>query len=78
MDDLCETIGPGTRPALQPRLVQTHLTNDRMLAHLKTLQAGMVASEPVRESNSVRLQDRPIDPLPPSAPWGCSLRFEHG
>lgn len=75
MGYLRETDRAGDKARLRPRLVQTHLTDDRMLAHLKTLEAGMIASEPVRESNSVRLQDRPIDPLPPSAPRGIFHKF---
>ena len=66
MGYLGETDRTGDKTRLEPRFVQSQITNDTMLAHLKTLQAGAVASKPVRESNSIRLQDRPIDPTSPS------------
>ncbi len=52
----------GDKGRLSPRLAQAKITNDRLLAHLKTLQAGAVAAKPIRESGALRLQDGPSDP----------------
>ena len=68
MGYLGETERTGDNAHIAPRLALGHITNERMLAHLKTLQAGPVASKPVNEAKSVRLQDNPIEPSPRAMP----------
>ena len=62
MGYLHETDRTGDKARLSPRLAQAKITNDRLLAHLKTLQAGAVAAKPAREagdSATARWADRP-------------------
>ena len=77
MGYLGETDRTGDNAHIAPRLAIAHLTNDRMLAHLKTLQAGPVAARPAREASSVRLQDNPIDTTAtaPASPRGLLRRI---
>ena len=46
MGYLRETDRTGDKARLAPRLAQAKITNDRLLAHLKTLQSGVVAPNP--------------------------------
>jgi hypothetical protein len=64
MGYLGEADRTGENARLAPRLARVQITDEQMLAHLKALQAGTVATRPVREANSVRLQDNPIEPSP--------------
>lgn len=68
MDYLGETERTGDNAHIAPRLTLVQITNEQMLAHLKTLQAGPVASKPVSEAKSVRLQDNPVEPSPRAMP----------
>ncbi|MGP0062344.1 MAG: hypothetical protein ACLQGP_01915 [Isosphaeraceae bacterium] len=67
MGYLGEAERTGDNAHIAPRLALAKITNERMLAHLTALQAGPVASKPVREAASVRLQDDAIDSTPTSS-----------
>ncbi len=68
MGYLGEAERTGDNARIAPRLAVVKITDERMLAHLKTLQASPVASKPARDPSSVRLQDNPIEPLPRAIP----------
>jgi hypothetical protein len=75
MGYLNEPDRTGDNARLSPRLAQAKITNDRLLAHLKTLQPGAVPTKPTREASALRLQNGPIDPRAADASRGIWRRF---
>jgi hypothetical protein len=58
------------------RLVEKGATNDRLVAHIKTLQSRAMAVEPASEDHSVRLQDKATEtPVSTAAPRGFWRRL---
>jgi hypothetical protein len=68
--------GRATDPsALSSRLTTAGVTTDRLLAYLKDMQSGAVASRPGGVTNSLRLQDRPIEQPQPATRRGIFGRL---
>jgi hypothetical protein len=64
-----------TPARLRPRLAEAKIDEDRLVQYLKGLQSGTVATAPPREAGAVRLQDQPVEPVPPTPPRGLLRRL---
>ncbi len=75
MGYLNEPDRTGDKARLSPRLAQAKITNERLLAHLQSLQPGAGAAKPRPETSALRLQNGPIDPRVAEAPRGIWRRL---
>jgi phage terminase small subunit len=64
-----------TKSRLRPRLAEARIEEDRLVKHLRALQAGPVVAAPVRETRAVRLQDQPTEPVRPAPLHGLLRRL---
>jgi hypothetical protein len=72
---LGQTDRAEVKTRLRPRLAEAHIDDAGLVAHLKSLQSGPVASAPPGDSGSVRFQDQPVEPATPTPPRGLIRRL---